>query len=65
MIFQPLPPQAGQTVSVGMIFYYRAAVGELRSPTSAKHADVRGGDTARGRRGDSFVGCAGITARRR
>jgi hypothetical protein len=24
MIFQPLPPQSGQTVSVGMMFYYRA-----------------------------------------
>jgi hypothetical protein len=24
MIFQPLPPQSGQTVSVGMTYYYRA-----------------------------------------
>src|ERR1019366_8204326 len=34
MIFQPLPPQSGQTVSVGMTYYYRAedARGEPGEP---------------------------------
>jgi hypothetical protein len=36
MIFQPLPPQLGQTVSVGMMFHYRAD-GRRRKHVNMRH----------------------------